>query len=225
MRLPSLPLFIAVGVALHLCLTPTEARAAAHEPPPVVSCADFGAPPGVDDVLPGAAAARPAPVPTPLDAAGLVAGGAYRDVFRILSTPNRCSEFFGGPSKAAVAFNHFSRGLKSAPLDDPKIALRMSGNYVRYQDHPTGANYRLFEQATLNSDGPVGGRARAQVGRYPGHSPQARALVLLHELGHLVQGPAGAWLLPNDGHDAALSARNTRLVEEHCAEQLEAIQE
>jgi hypothetical protein len=48
--------------------------------------------------------------------------------------------------------------------------------------------------------------------------------MLLHELGHLIRGPAG-WLLPNDGGDAALSDRNTRTVESRCSEQLLALYE
>jgi len=225
MRLPSVPLAFAAGVLLHICAAAPAARAAApNEPTAVSSCADFGAPAPADAVRPVPSAARPAPVPTPLDAEGLAAEETYRDVFRILSTPNRCSDFFGGPARAAQVFNHFSRVLKRAPLDDPKVALRMWGTYSRHRDTPTGASYRLFEQATINSAGPLaGGSAPLRVGRYPGNTPQARALVLLHELGHLVEGPAGGWLLPNDGRDAEASARNTRLVEAHCGEQLEAI--
>lgn len=210
MRLPSVPLMMAAVFVFYASAGAPAARAAS-EGSDVISCADFGG---------------PAPVPTPLDARRLAAEESYHDVFRILSTPNECSDFFGGPAKAATAFNHFSRALRRAPLDNPRVALRMSGDYVRHQDHTTGASYRLFEQATLNSHGPFGSRsAQARVGRYPAHTPQARALALLHELGHLVQGPSGGWLLPNDGGDAALSERNTRVVEDHCLEQLEAIRD
>ena len=222
MWLPGVSLTFAAGVLLILS---GGGHAASSEPTMVTSCMDMAEPKTAEDVLP-TPAARPRPVPTPLDVSRLADEQTYRDVFRILSAENSCSDFYGGPAQAATAFNGFARQLKRGRLDDPKIALRMSGRYTNYQDHMTGATFRLFERATINSDGPVAGRVTLmQVGRYPGHTPQARALVLLHELGHLVPGPSGGWLLPNDGDDAEQSVRNTRLVEARCAEQLEAIRD
>jgi hypothetical protein len=245
MRLPSVSLFFAAGILLPLFCMVAEAS----EPVMVSNCMDLAEPrnsevvaaaPAATEVVPVAAekvvpeaaekvapeAALPSPVPTPLDARHLADERTYRDVFRILSTPNPCSDFYGGPAKASTAFNQFARQLKRGRLDDPKIALRMSGNYTNYQDHATGVAYRIFDRATINTDGPVTGRAVSmQVGRYPGHTPQARALVLLHELGHLVREPNGDWLLANDGDDIEKSTRNTRVVEAHCAEQLKAIRD
>ena len=231
MRLPSVSLIFAAGV----CLTLSSVTAAANEPVMVSSCMDFAepttfeevavraTPAAAEDVLPVPAAR---PVPTPLDASRVADPVTYRAVYGILSAENSCSDFYGGPAQAATAFNQFASRLKRGRLNDPHIALRMSGDYTRYQDHATGASYRIFEQATLNSDGPVEGRAlRMTVGSYPGYTPQARALVLLHELGHLVQGRKGGWLLPNDGGNMAQSLTNTRLVEAHCAAQLAAIRE
>jgi hypothetical protein len=65
---------------------------------------------------------------------------------------------------------------------------------------------------------------RFQVGRFPAASRPARALMLLHELGHLIRGSEG-WLLQPDGGDAVLSDRNTRTVESRCKEQLLALRE
>jgi hypothetical protein len=107
----------------------------------------------------------------------------------------------------------------------------MSGGYTFYQNHRTGVTYRLFDRAMINRDGPFapGGRPGAapptRVGRYASHTRPARALILLHELGHLVEGPGGGWLLPNDGGDYLLSERNTERVEAHCIEQLKAIRD
>jgi hypothetical protein len=241
MRLPIVSLTFAAGVLL-LALCPD---AAASEPVMAFSCMDIFEPKFVEEVAAPPATAAPAaearageahadevrpapaarPVPTPLDAQRLADPDGYRAVYQILSAENSCSDFYGGPAKATTAFNKFFSRLKRGRLDDPTIALRMTGTYTRYQDHATGAAYRIFDQATLNSDGPVTSRGgRMMVGRYPGNSAQARALVLLHELGHLVQGPKG-WLLPNDGGDLLLSTSNTRLIEAHCAGQLEAISE
>jgi len=234
MRLPRVSLMLAAGVFLTLGTT-----ASAQEPMMVSSCMDFAEPTTFEEVVasPAPASASPAveevrpvpaarPVPAPLDAGRLADPATYRSVYRILSTENSCSEFYGGPAKAATAFNQFASRLKRGRLSDPRVALRMTGNYTHYQDHASGAAYRIFEQATLNSNGPVAAHAaRMQVGRYPGYTPQARALVLLHELGHLVRGPKGGWLLPNDGNDPGQSAVNTRLVEDHCADQLETIRD
>ncbi|MDQ3805481.1 MAG: hypothetical protein M3416_16835 [Acidobacteriota bacterium] len=233
MRLPSVSLAFAVGALIHAAPAAAVARAAAHEPVLATRCMDLSDLKTVEEVPlpPPVAAARPAPVPTPLDARRLAVEDSYKDVFGILSEENECSRFFGGPAKAVEAFNQFARRLSSSPLGDPRVAVRMSGAFTYYQNHETGASYRLFDRATINRDGPLGPQvsltwaARMQVGRYPAHTPQARALVLLHELGHLVRGPGGGWLLPNDGDDYLLSSRNTQEVEAHCLEQLKAIRD
>jgi hypothetical protein len=227
MRLPGLSFALVVWVFLYLCSAPALRTHAATgcmslgEPETM----DLSAPHHAEDVLP--AAARPRPVPTPLDARKLAHRESYEDVFEILSRENRCSGFFGGPARAVEAFNQFAGRLANRNLGTPTVAIRMAGSYTRYQNHETGASYRIFDSAVINRDGPFGPRmpsaARMQVGRYQAHTPQARALVLLHELGHLLETRSGDWLLPNDGDDPALSERNTREVEAHCAEQLKAI--
>jgi len=171
------------------------------------------------------------PAPTPLDAKleRLADKESYEDVFRVLKDDNSCSRFFGGPNRAVEVFNQLARQLRSKPLDADSIAVRMSGTYTKFHDALTGASYRLFEEAMINSNGPFAMRvpppwsARKQIGRFAAETRQARALTLLHELGHLMQGADGKWLLPNDGDDAGLSDRNTRMVERHCARQLLAL--
>jgi hypothetical protein len=229
MRLPYVSFALAAWVAWLAWPGAPAARAAAHEPSLATRCMEPSEPRPAEDVLP--AAARPRPVPTPLDARHVAVQDTYADVFAILSRENECSRFFGGPAMAAEAFNQFARSLRSSPLGDPKVAIRMSGAYTYYQSHETGATYRLFERATINRDGPfapqarMDSAARMRVGRYGAHTRPGRALILLHELGHLVQGQDGGWLLPNDGSDYPLSQRNTEKVEAHCIEQLKAIRD
>ena len=62
-----------------------------------------------------------------------------------------------------------------------------------------------------------------QVGRFAAETRQAKALLLLHEMGHLVGTPDGGWLLPSDGGNPELSERNTRTVESQCLKQLLAL--
>lgn len=174
-----------------------------------------------------------APAPTPLDPSTerLAVGDVYGDVFEVLKDDNTCSRFFGGPRVAVTVFNEFARRLQSRRLGAGGVALVMSGDYTKYRDGRTGASYRLFDEATINSDGPFAslftppaGR-RVQIGRFPAETRQAKALMLLHELGHLIQEPGGPWLLPNDGGDRALSEHNTRTVELHCLGQLLALRD
>jgi len=172
--------------------------------------------------------ARPVPVPTPLDARAerLADRESYADVFRVLKGDNPCSGFFGGPARAVTAFNDFERQLRARSFGAGATSIRMSGHYSVYTDKENGASYRLFDEAVINRDGPFISRAsaaRMHVGSFRANTRQARALMLLHELGHLIRGADGNWLLPNDGNDEALSDLNTKTVESHCEEQLLAI--
>jgi hypothetical protein len=170
----------------------------------------------------------------PLDAEALELAdvGSYVDVYRILREENSCSRFFGGPVRSVHAFNNFARKLRLKYLDQRGVAIRMSGGFVIYHDQRTGARFRLFEESVINTRGPFFTSAapgplpsRMLVGRFPVPGKGARALTLLHELGHLVRSPEGGWLLPNDGGDQRLSERNTREVEERCLEQLMALRD
>lgn len=44
--------------------------------------------------------------------------------------------------------------------------------------------------------------------------------MLLHELGHLVKGPEGNWLLPDDGNDVEASSNNSKKIEDVCGDQI-----
>ncbi len=181
-----------------------------------------------DEVLP----ALPLPVPTPFGAAAvkLADRDSYEDAYAVLSRENSCSRFFGGPAVAVEVLNSLALRLRRKNLGDGELAIRMSGDYENYRNLRTGGSYRLFKEASLNTAGPFSRRAEIHgpepertIGRFPARSRQGRALVLLHELGHLIRGPNGAWLLPNDGYDAAQSERNTQAVEDRCVEQLLAL--
>jgi hypothetical protein len=173
--------------------------------------------------------ASPQPTPLDADAERLEVGDAYEDVFHALKDDNACSRFFGGPRVAVTVFNEFARRLRRRTLGVNSVGLMMSGSYTSHHDGKSGARYRLFDRAAINSNGPFvvippPSGTRFQVGRFPAATRPAKALMLLHELGHLIRGPDG-WLLPNDGGDASLSDRNTRTVESRCIEQLLALRE
>lgn len=151
---------------------------------------------------------------------------AYRDTLDILRNSNRCSEFFGGPAFAVHVFNQFIAGIRKDYFSR-NIGIRMSGTTTNGSDHELNKRFRLFEKVTLNRDGPFyqrrlpnAGYAMPNVGTFEPGTRQARMLTLLHELGHLVEGPDGNWLLPNDGDDEGLSRENSRTIQRICGQEI-----
>lgn len=154
---------------------------------------------------------------------------AYSDVFNILSTRNTCSDFYGGPHAATTVLNDF------VPLVKPRrlireVSFQMSGRPRVIHNPAVKTTYRLFDVAMVNREGSFYQRRfefmrkyPADVGDFmPGTRP-ARALILLHELGHLIQGENGAWLIPDDGRDGARSNQNTLRIQQACRAELEAL--
>jgi hypothetical protein len=152
---------------------------------------------------------------------------AYSDVYKILSIQNTCSTFYGGPRAATIVLNGFIRNVKPQPLTR-EVAFRMAGR-LRLIREP-GASYRLFETALVNTNGSFYRRRvspmstfPSDVGSFSAGSRPARALILLHELGHLIPDEKGDWLLPDDDHNGAQSRANTLRVEQECREQLKSL--
>jgi hypothetical protein len=146
----------------------------------------------------------------------------------ILNRENRCSNFYGGPEASVQVFHDFMSRIKRS-LMSPRIGLRMSGDYMNVLNAETKLKYRLFDNASLNSDGPFYKRKNASsngnmgVGSFLPNTKEARVLMLLHELGHLMKGPDGNWLLPDDGTNMADSLNNTRKIESICGDQIRAL--
>jgi hypothetical protein len=154
---------------------------------------------------------------------------AYYDAMSILSRSNQCTNFFGGPAASIQVFRDFMAGLKRSSMP-PRIGLRMSGDYMNVLNAETKLKYRLFDNAALNSDGPFYRRRSSPtsggttgVGTFASNTREARVLMLLHELGHLMRGSNGGWLLPDDGNSFADSLENTRRIESICGEEIRAI--
>ena len=151
---------------------------------------------------------------------------AYSDVFQILSEQNSCSSFYGGTRNATTVLNDFMPHITSHRLLK-ELSFQMHGRPTIIHNPITGLSYRRFDIATVNSDGSFYKRRTdslrrfpADVGSFPPGTRQARALILLHELGHLIENEDGEWLIPDDGHDGAVSNRNTLLVQRACRAQL-----
>ena len=153
----------------------------------------------------------------------------YFDVFTILSTKNSCSQFYGGPRAGTIVLNDLVTQLKAEPLFQ-EISFQMEGRPRFVRDHRTGVLYRLFDKATVNTNGSFYQRREsvmrnvpADVGSFVPASRPARALILLHELAHLIEGENGAWLIPDDGFNVAQSRANTLRIQEVCRAQLKAL--
>lgn len=151
---------------------------------------------------------------------------AYWDVFNILHEHNSCSDFYGGPTAALEAFNALAQRLKDVYLDH-NLGIKMSGHVIVMNDYSSGRSFRLFEKAEINRNGPFYKQKIfpydlniPSIGGFPPNTREVRALILLHELGHLLKGADGNWLLPNDGDDETQSLKNTELVVEKCKAQI-----
>lgn len=154
---------------------------------------------------------------------------AYSDVFKILSHQNPCSSFYGGPRTATTVFNDFVVLVKAEPMLR-QVTFQMVGTPRLFRHPSTGASYRLFDKTLVNINGSFYQRRvelmreyPSDIGDFPPGSRQARALILLHELGHLIQDENGDWLIPDDGHNGPQSKANTLRVQQACRGQLETL--
>jgi len=154
---------------------------------------------------------------------------AYADVFRILSSQNMCSNFYGGPRAATTVLNGFVTRVKSQRLL-PEVSFQMAGRLRVIRDPATGTFYRLFERTMVNTNGSFYQRRTDPMRKFPSDvgdfspgSRAARALILLHELGHLIQGDDGDWLIPDDGFNGEQSKANTLRVQQACRRELDTL--
>lgn len=151
---------------------------------------------------------------------------AYIDVFKILSNQNTCSDFYRGPRTATTVLNGFVRRVKSQSRLR-EVSFEMVGSPRIIRDPATGVSYRLFEKTMVNTNGSFYQRRAdpmrkfpSDVGNFAPGSRAARALILLHELGHLIQDENGEWLIPDDGFDGRQSKENTLRVQQVCRKEL-----
>jgi hypothetical protein len=156
---------------------------------------------------------------------------AYQDAIGILSKSNSCSRFFRGP-RADEVLSRLVTQLQIHVLRDSRTGIEMSGNFTYFAQSEKRAGYRLFAEATINTRGPFFAAKVfpsepyvPRVGSFEPNTREVRVLILLHELGHLVEGHDGNWLIPDDGNAPGLSARNTELIETQCRAQIPSLHE
>jgi hypothetical protein len=151
---------------------------------------------------------------------------AYLDALSILSTSNRCSDFFGGTHGTADIFNKFMGQVRKGYFP-AAVGMKMSGDTTNVTNNITKRNFRLFDKVSLNRNGPFYRKRTSnaepsmpRIGNFEPNTKEIRVLILLHELGHVIKGSNGSWLLPNDGHNDGLSLQNSEKIEEVCGEQI-----
>lgn len=149
-------------------------------------------------------------------------GVALADARRLLREGNSCSQFFGGSEASLEVLAQLSAKLREEKLENPQIGIRMSGGYENVISLLKRFSYRIFDHSVVNTRGPFFslGHDRdmrvSMVGSFHGDSREVRALMLLHELGHLIKGADGKWLLPDDAGDHRRGHLNTLTIERHC---------
>ncbi|MDQ3473777.1 MAG: hypothetical protein M3447_08580, partial [Acidobacteriota bacterium] len=153
----------------------------------------------------------------------------YYNTLSILSTSNRCSEFFGGSAASMEVFNQLMGQVRKDALSST-VAMRMHGNTINAEDARSGARYRLFSKVSINTNGPFfkkknfnSERSVFGVGSFGPNTREVRVLILLHELGHLMRGQDGTWLLPDDGGKEEVSRNNSHKIEEVCGNQIKSL--
>jgi hypothetical protein len=152
---------------------------------------------------------------------------ALQDAISILSKNNSCSRFYGDTNAAEEVLRRLATQFRLRLLRDSRTGIEMSGNFTYFDQTEKRGGYRLFAAATINTRGPF---LKAKVfpaepyvppiGSFLPNTREARVLMLLHELAHLVKGQDGSWLIPDDGNSPALSKRNTALIESQCRQQI-----
>lgn len=166
--------------------------------------------------------------PSPLVSQDKVLGAAYYDTVSILGSNNPCSDFFGGPAAVGI-FNELVSKIRKDALP-AYIGMRMSGRTVHIHDQRTKKSYRMFDKVSLNSRGSFYRRKAAlweatvpRIGTFEPNTKEARVLMLLHELGHVMKGSDGRWLLPDDGENEGQSRSNSYKIEDVCNDEIQSL--
>lgn len=167
--------------------------------------------------------------PSPLISKDKALGAAYFNTLSILSTTSGCSLFFGGPAASVEVFKELISKVQKDYLAAP-IGIQMSGEAVNVSNGVTKTEYRLFDKVRINRIGPFYRRLFSTsslplppIGTFEPNTEEVRVLMFLHELGHVMKGEDGSWLLPNDGKDERLSRLNSQKIKDVCGEQIKAL--
>ena len=155
---------------------------------------------------------------------------AFVDAADVLEGDNPCAGFYGESRVSVSVLNSLAEQIQLESMPDSRLGVTMRGSVTNHVDAQNGAAYRLFQHTNINLNGPfyrnksfAADRGIPYVGSFLPNTRKARVLMLLHELAHLIAGPDGRWLIPDDGNNQELSRKNTLLVEARCRDQIKEI--
>jgi hypothetical protein len=174
---------------------------------------------------------------------------AVRDALNILGQNNDCSKVFGletydsdgnlvdERTDVTEIVKALGKQLKPGRLDDKNVGIRMQNNGTpgaTVSNQITGLEYRLFNEAIVNTNGPFFTNGR-RIGNYSSTSRAGRALAVLHEVAHLRKvghytnkdgRRINTYLIPPDDEEeesSETSQKNTAAIEKACKKELDAL--
>jgi hypothetical protein len=167
--------------------------------------------------------------PSSLVSKDKVLRSAYSSTLSILQSTNSCSDFFRGSAAAVDVFKQLVAKVRKDNFQR-SIGMFMSGETVNIHDAATRADYRLFDKVSINANGAFYKKRVSasepllpRIGTFEANTEGARVLMFLHELGHVMKGEDGKWLLPNDGGNEPLSRQNSHKIEDVCGRQIKGL--
>jgi len=102
----------------------------------------------------------------------------------------------------------------------------MSGQQTINVDSNGQTRYRTYANIVVNTTGPFFIAAnRRDIGDYRAYTDEARMLMILHELAHMVMGANGQYPIRDDNPDTTpgQSAANTEIVQGHCKTEIDSV--
>ena len=128
---------------------------------------------------------------------------AFERVERVLKSNSEGARFFG--PYALEALTAMKGTIKIAGSSDLYIGIKQvydQNSKVVGEFNSEGAfvrRYRVPSQTIFYTSGPFFHGLGGRIGSYPGGTPQAQTLALLHELAHNIAREGGGYLIPDDG--------------------------
>ena len=150
---------------------------------------------------------------------------ALGDTTEILRRRGSCAEFYGDPEAVTKVLVLAVEQMRPRKMSNTSAVVQMIGDFEIRSEFPATLEYRIFPKMIINLDGSFFRILSASyhplpdIGGFRPNSREVRILILLHELAHLILRD-GQWLIPDDGHNPELSAKNTAVVSAACGKEI-----
>jgi RHS repeat-associated protein len=153
------------------------------------------------------------------------------DIGQIFSGDSDCTRFFGGMEVAPYILQRLE--LQPGSLPNRDVGIQMTFPTTADGAYQNVQYRRPSTSGVVNTDGPFYSAfypgtsdRRPNVGPYRAGTAQARVLMVLHEMAHMIRPPGGTgWLIPNDGplhpNYPNQSRENTQTVHDVCGDEID----